>query len=1569
MQPNSKTTFSAEAAVQQTFGFNSPTDSHSPRCANPTFISSTDPDYGEVMIEHTFRLVDKILFQFTEQNEFANPEDKDWFLKTFENFFHIVQMTRKCTSIQDVIQILSIAYKLQTGKSSVRFITDKCKKIFASELQSSDTAFFLGTVRGLFESTVTIAEHPIISKFIKLYSALIVHGYLERFGITIDDESYSKLETKAMLLNYSSRKSLWVLIADVALTIVERLHEWHLTGDCSSLLHNNHAYELWAKEADRILSLQNYTSNLEAHGTTYFSYIADLKDAIEKGEGFARFTLKSSGTDPTLIKKKLFSLQLIHNCEVTKRAAGKERMAPFGVLVYGTSSVAKSTFSKMLYCYYGKLFGLDVADHFRYVRSPSDEYWSNFDSSKWCIQMDDIAFLLASKSSTVDPTLLELLNVINNVPFVPPQADLADKGKTPVLAKLVVATSNAKDLNAHEYFHCPLAVRRRLPYVIHVEPKKEFLHENGKFIDTSKLYSNENEFPDFWNITISKVKPVIDPSLRHELADLEVVQKYTDVHEFLKDFARSALAHEDIQRKALLNDVNMSEIKICRKCYSLESRCECLNVQADDMPLPPTPMEMIELETFNTTEWMFDDTPYFTIGWEYFTQSCRSLYGVWIVFFLRLSWFQWLLKYRWYRGVVQRWMVDMLPFTQGVALLGYVNERVLNRPKWKLAVGCMTVLAGGVTLYYCAESFYKKDDKPKEKSTPKEGEVPIKVTKPTEIDEFDLQGNVFSTTEDQLLKEKSENVWYNKDIVLTSFDVPKPSASLKTLDRIGIRDHFHRNCIRITSTRVVHGRTITKSLGAVMVKGHYCLANKHLFPEDADDYKISIVQGPISEGLSGNVSMTVKSNDVVRRPDSDFCIIKIQSLPPFKDITKFWGEVPLPSISKALTLRRTLAGSIEFDDAYALDYSPAMYQRDLNLTLNVYFGKVSVDSKDGDCGGLYIATTPRGPIIIGLHILGKERRIGVLSVMKSDIEELICEHQRRFGGVLVVQGGGTPKFSAGSIERSITSPHYRSVFRYIPESKGHLYGSFTGFRASPKSSVCPTPLCDIMLKHLNTTLKYGRPKLSGWELWNKGISPILTPKISYDKTILRRCVDGYVSDILGGLQTGWQADLVTLSNKAAINGLPGVKFIDGVNRNTSMGFPWNCPKKKYIIEEPDEKYPDGINFPSEIWEEVERIEALYSRGKRAFPVFVYHPKDQAEVFRKIKAHKVRLFSSGPLPWSLVVRKQLLSFVRLVQKNHFVFEAAVGLACQSPEWSSVYDYLTHFGNDRMVAGDYGAFDKTMLPDFILAAFEVITAVYRAAGFSEEELLGLMCIGEDIAFPVTDVNGDLFEFFGSNPSGHPLTVIVNSLVNSLYIRYGYHVTNPKKEVSSFKQHVHALTYGDDNAMGVSKHVPWFHHTSLMGALSDINVVYTMADKTSESIPYIDISNVSFLKRSWVFEAAVKGWFCPLEVESVHKSLTMWIPSSTISAEEQMVQVISSAHIEFFFHGREVFEHNRAFFATILAQEPYCFYVKSSTLPSWDEMIERYLRPSEAAQFTTGVEYPADGLIQPDDSDTYF
>jgi len=225
----------------------------------------------------------------------------------------------------------------------------------------------------------------------------------------------------------------------------------------------------------------------------------------------------------------------------------------------------------------------------------------------------------------------------------------------------------------------------------------------------------------------------------------------------------------------------------------------------------------------------------------------------------------------------------------------------------------------------------------------------------------------------------------------------------------------------------------------------------------------------------------------------------------------------------------------------------------------------------------------------------------------------------------------------------------------------------------------------------------------------------------------------------------------------------------------------------------------------------------------------------------------------------------------------------------------------------------------------------------AGYEGEELLVLWCIAAEICFPMYDVNGDLIQVLGSNPSGHALTVIINGLVNCLYMRYCYTVLSPNKSCADFKQNVHLMTYGDDNIMGVSESAPWFNHVAISGVLATHGVIYTMADKTSESVPYINIADASFLKRTWRYDEDVGKFLCPLEWNSIEKSIMGCVQSKSVCPQVQALDIASSAVDEFFWYGKSVFTFRRQEMIDIVAESG----LEELALPfkTWDELHNRY------------------------------
>ena len=179
-----------------------------------------------------------------------------------------------------------------------------------------------------------------------------------------------------------------------------------------------------------------------------------------------------------------------------------------------------------------------------------------------------------------DNSLLEIIQLINEVTLVPNQARLEDKGKNPVRARAVVATTNTKHLNAHAHFARPVAVQRRLPFVLTVRPKPEFACDNDpEMIDSAKLSKSPivDDWPDFWNITVERVLAASD-----DKAVYDHLHTFTNIHKFLFWLKDAINRFDSIQRIAGQGNKAMREFKVCKTCWQVSNKCVCEEKSSDN---------------------------------------------------------------------------------------------------------------------------------------------------------------------------------------------------------------------------------------------------------------------------------------------------------------------------------------------------------------------------------------------------------------------------------------------------------------------------------------------------------------------------------------------------------------------------------------------------------------------------------------------------------------------------------------------------------------------------------------------------------------------------------------------------------------------------------------------------------------------------------------------------------------------------------------------------------------------------------------------------------------------------
>lgn len=1501
--------------------------------------------------------------------------------------------------LEDIMLACNLYMDAFDSQSRLLAILTFCKLRFKGSLINTTYSVMAQAARDIFEvqgfedkvddMRVLIREWKNIrdSTMGRKYKTLI--GVMCKFGafslIGVDPPKNWRGEQVEMTL-FDSGDLVFSIIDTLSYTI-QRVCIYARTGSWQAFVHGPEQYITWYDESMELRRLTLNMSNLATFGESYHSVVARLKKAIEQGKTIVKYG-ESDAMEMRHVRTTLNDLMMMEANVITKRATQENRRVPFGVLIHGKSGVAKSSFTNVIGYWYAMRYRLPKGSAYRHNRIFTDKFWSGFSSEQWWIHLDDVALFKHDKLTGPDPTTCDLISTCNPFGFSPPQAAIEDKGKTPMKARLVTATTNTIDMRAHLSFECPLAVRRRLPFVITVEPKPEFSRlDSAGMIDPLKIPPMAGDWPDLWLIKAEKVVAggMIDG---REFAKLDTVRVFSNINEFLDWFLEVTLAFERIQDKALSDDAIMESYELCLLC----NRIQCVCVEPLQNRVSNLMDTVNEVLVQNTQGDELDDIKALLMD-PPADYKCRDEVSTWFVDHeSKITWVYNHIQDELYtvpyesRNMAKRPKGLMEQISTAPALVweyGSIIEESLTSAMrdeesviGRTNIRIITTVMSLYTRYaFCkrwsdfALSFslcrrfvhwyagkYVTASQGVRKGLWFLGEFAYHSYMKVEWVKI-LQGLVLATTlwrgytmtnnfmqgaemslprkvgGDHFKKDEKENVWKNDDYQLTPLDLTPQMVGYSNLPPEQVVNIIARSQAKMFCRGVKKGEPRVAPANALCLGGHLWVTTNHtLMVCDNGIVTVELCRQPYSQGVTTNVKFELEETSILRFPDRDLAFFQCYATDAGKRLIDLIPNGDLEGVFNGVLLRRDRTNVVEQISVRCAKRA-MLYAPEHECYYEYWTGRVSVNTEKGDCGSTMIALSPQC-MILGLHQLGGSSFIASSLRLDRALVDQALEH---FGRPMVQ--GGCPELNTSSVTKVLGPLHHKSPLRYLKEGVCSVYGSFQGWRPRPRSRVCETILYDTLKDQREWDPQYARPQLDDWRPWHYTLKDIVEQKHNVKESILKECVSSFTADILAELGKEELDKIVVLDSHAAVNGVQGVRFLDKMNFNSSMGEPWCTKKKKFLSPDPTPELPEAKKFEREVMERAEAIERKYVNGERACPVFSGQPKDEVRARKKVAKGELRTFTGAPCDWSIVVRMYLLTFIMVFQNNPLIFEGAPGCVAQSLEWERFRDFLVSFGKDRLVAGDYRKFDKKMIARLIIAAFEVIIGICAAAGWSGSAILVLWGIAEDTAYAWVNFNGDFVQFMGSNPSGHPLTVIINCIVNSLYMRYCYLILNPKKEVRSFRLYVHLLTYGDDNAFGVSRLISWFNHTSIAEVLESIGVGYTMADKEAESVPFIHIDQVSFLKRKWRWDSDVLAYLCPLEEDSIRKSLMYTIPSPNLTVKSHMMFVLHAAVAEFFYYGRDRFEKERSYFIGVVHEMDMLVEYEVKPFPTWMYLCQRF------------------------------
>lgn len=1181
------------------------------------------------------------------------------------------------------------------------------------------------------------------------------------------------------------------------------------------------------------------------------------------------------------ITNKLVVLSKVRTALIMCQKSSCIREKPFGVLIHGGSAVGKSMVNSIV------LKVLLSANNFNSTKehvvtlNDSDKFQSEYRAHHTAVTMDDFG---NTKAEHYDgsPTN-KIIDFLNNVPKAALNPNVELKGNVMIQPKIVTVTTNVKTLMAGTFSNEPVSILRRFNIVLDVHLRKEWTDPETGGPDEEKMHGKF--CPDAWVINVERVEIVRCKQGKDKYKFTTIVED-ASIFEALDVMKHLSQRHFKSQK---------AFVKIIEDFYNLEL-CE--------HHLPPKECRVCKINAWAEAslqqQCLFEPLGCFDTADPLLLSRVRSelVRPPAHIETLKEIVADWYIE-RKLHGAVKH--VHGACNTIQEALVAH-KENILKVVLGGVAVGASVILI---------QQLYKNFNKLKNQGS--EVATPVRI-----------EGDEVSP-------------W--KKVEITR--IPKTIESASTSHRALVEKISHH----IGHAFLIDEEKQTRRRCDIMpMCKNFWLAPSHMFEDK--EYTIQVQTTP-KDVLGKNPTQKIGPENWVRIPDTDFVLVCLTSGGDVADFGKFLptGEHDF-SGTVVQSIFKSPEGEVDIDQFKLLGTKKIESKSATFLGATYHYPRPTFE---GLCM-MALVTCTVGPVIAGFHLAGKTgQSLGAAGhLTKTQLDAAIADLEAK--GVLSCHSSGdflTEKYGINYTPKNTTPPS--SAVNYLADSDdgvqpiGLVFGEHPLGTRTFKSGVTKSPISDSVTKHMDLPRIHGKPQgMNSWVHWQRDLSLMAIPRGNFRPSIMLKARDDFTQmvDKFFGRRPEMLELVHPYSKDCVLAGIDGVNSVDRIDLSTSMGFPVNKQKKNFI--HPSERTVLGISCPLEIddqfWSEVERMENELAEGRRVFTVFRGNLKDEPVKFTK---KKVRVFAGCEFAFLALTRKYFLSIIRVIQSNWVDFECAVGINAHGSDWTRLAEVLTKYGSERMIAGDYAAFDKSAAPEAMLAAFDQLIKIAAKAGYTERQLTIMRGIATEICLPVYELDGVLLQTFGSNPSGHPLTVIINNIMNSIYLRYTYYVIHENdKDVPLFSDVIALMCYGDDNAMGVDEREKDFNHTRVSHELAKVGIKYTMADKEAESIPYIPFSNVSFLKRSFVYNEDVGEYFAPLEVASISKSLHNYMKrrGSDVLPEKTAADAILNAQREFLRHGRNEYTIRMEQLGRVVQECDLLGYV--GELPTYDEAIEKYL-----------------------------
>lgn len=566
----------------------------------------------------------------------------------------------------------------------------------------------------------------------------------------------------------------------------------------------------------------------------------------------------------------------------------------------------------------------------------------------------------------------------------------------------------------------------------------------------------------------------------------------------------------------------------------------------------------------------------------------------------------------------------------------------------------------------------------------------------------------------------------------------------------------------------------------------------------------------------------------------------------------------------------------------------------------------SCNTVNGDCGMLMMNADSRmnARKIMGMHVAGSSKQgSGVSSLLYcEDFEEAISKfypiqtpifmeaHAHGFGDLTncnskCLDGMSNLFRIDGTYGEVMVNGKMRRVKMTIPS----------------KTKISKSVVYDIMEEDFGPA--YGAPAqlspiaIDGIRVspFEKGISKLVVMTCDVLTTDKHKIIDHMAYTV-----QSWESPYVrtprVLTDEEAIN---GYGILNPIDLSTSPGFPYTLIKnglgKRPWFDLVNDKYV----MKNELLTFYTEREELAKHGLIKETMFIDTLKDEIRPLEKVVMCKTRVFQVGPMCLSILMRKYFGEFICHCQCTFIEGEMGIGINPNSYQWSLLLQRLITVGN-KFINGDYSNYDASVVQAIMMDIVELINRFYNDGEVNATVRRVLFATFLNNCHLVEDF---VFCRQQGNMSGIALTTIINCLFNMFLLRYAY-IALVENDLAMYHKRVSATFFGDDNLAAIADEIiDKLNMLSYARVMAKLGITYTTADKNVDMPKYVELENISYLKRTFVLEPRYNIYRAPLEWKVIME-IPRWSESDPYNMNDQMNR-FNAVLIESVHYGREVYD----------------------------------------------------------------